>query len=74
MLTGKVKWFNNAKGFGFIAPENGGDDVFVHYSVIGGDGYRTLTKGQAVEYSVEQGPKGMHAVEVLKLEECVEQV
>ena len=68
MLTGKVKWFNNAKGFGFIAPADGADDVFVHYSVIMGDGYRTLTKGRSVEYAVEQGPKGMHAMEVIALD------
>ena len=61
MQNGTVKWFNNAKGFGFIAPESGGDDVFVHYSVIEGNGFRTLTEGQSVTFDVEQGPKGLHA-------------
>ena len=65
MIFGKVKWFNNAKGFGFIAPNSGGEDIFVHYSVIkSSEGYRTLTKGQEVEFDAEQGPKGMHATSV----------
>jgi len=64
MQSGKVKWFNNAKGFGFIAPDGGGDDVFVHYSVIEGNGFRTLTEDQAVQFEVEQGPKGLHAIQV----------
>jgi CspA family cold shock protein len=62
--SGVVKWFNNAKGFGFIEPEGGGDDVFVHYSAIKSEGYRTLNEGQAVTYEAEQGPKGYHAIEV----------
>ena len=62
--SGTVKWFNNAKGFGFIEPETGGDDVFVHYSAIKSEGYRTLNEGQAVEFEAEQGPKGYHAIEV----------
>ena len=62
--TGVVKWFNNAKGFGFIEPEGGGDDIFVHYSAIKSEGYRTLNEGQAVTYEAEQGPKGYHATEV----------
>ena len=65
MADGVVKWFNNGKGFGFIEPKNGGDDVFVHYSVIKSDGYKTLSEGQHVTYQVEQGPKGSHAVEVM---------
>ena len=62
--TGKVKWFNNAKGFGFIERE-GGDDVFVHFSAIQMDGYRRLSKGQQVEFSIEEGPKGVQAAEVV---------
>ncbi len=64
MATGTVKWFNNAKGYGFIAPQDGGDDVFVHYSAIKSDGYRTLNEGQNVNYEVEQGPKGLQATDV----------
>ncbi|GLS84665.1 cold shock domain-containing protein CspD [Paraferrimonas haliotis] len=67
MATGSVKWFNNAKGFGFICPEDGGDDVFAHYSTIQMDGYRTLKAGQPVNYEVEQGPKGKHASEISPL-------
>ncbi|MBF8269641.1 MAG: cspD [Gammaproteobacteria bacterium] len=63
--SGVVKWFNNAKGFGFIEPEGGGDDIFVHYSAIKSEGYRTLNEGQAVTFEAEQGPKGYHAIEVL---------
>lgn len=63
--SGTVKWFNNAKGYGFIEPEGGGEDVFVHYSAIKADGYRTLNEGQSVTYEAEQGPKGFHATEVL---------
>jgi CspA family cold shock protein len=62
--SGVVKWFNNAKGFGFIEPEGGGDDIFVHYSAIKSEGYRTLNEGQAVTYEAEQGPKGYHATMV----------
>lgn len=65
MATGTVKWFNNSKGYGFIAPQEGGDDVFVHYSAIQGDGYRTLNEGQNVTYEVEQGPKGLQATNVV---------
>ncbi|MCL1037553.1 cold shock domain-containing protein CspD [Shewanella corallii] len=61
MASGTVKWFNNAKGFGFICPDEGGEDVFAHYSTIEMEGYRTLKAGQAVQFEVEQGPKGMHA-------------
>jgi CspA family cold shock protein len=64
MATGKVKWFNNAKGYGFIAPQDGGADVFVHYSAIQSDGFRTLNEGQSVSYEVENGPKGLQAVNV----------
>ena len=61
MNTGTVKWFNNKKGFGFIVSEDGKEDVFVHYSVIKGDGFRTLAKGASVKFEVERGPKGLHA-------------
>ncbi len=64
MATGTVKWFNNSKGYGFIAPESGGDDVFVHYTSIKSTGFRTLAEGQSVTFEVEQGPKGPHATEV----------
>ena len=64
MATGTVKWFNNAKGYGFVLPEGGGDDLFVHYSSIQMDGYKSLKAGQAVEYDIQAGPKGMHAVNI----------
>jgi CspA family cold shock protein len=64
--TGTVKWFNNAKGFGFIAREVG-EDVFVHYSAIAGDGFRSLEENQRVEFAIEQGPKGLQAVQVTVL-------
>jgi len=62
-ITGIVKWFNNAKGFGFIT-HDGGEDVFVHFRSIRGEGYRTLAQGQTVEFALMQGPKGLHAEEV----------
>ena len=65
MATGTVKWFNNSKGFGFIAPAEGGDDVFVHFSAIKSDGYRSLNEGQAVTYEIEKGPKGLQATNVI---------
>ncbi|WP_058835161.1 cold-shock protein [Luteimonas abyssi] len=61
MQYGTVKWFNDAKGFGFIAPEDGGSDVFVHYSAIDSKGFRSLQEGQRVSYEVTQGPKGAQA-------------
>ena len=65
MAKGKVKWFNDAKGYGFIEQE-GGEDVFVHFSAIQGDGFKTLAEGQAVEFEVSRGPKGLQAGNVRK--------
>jgi len=64
VITGTVKWFNDAKGFGFITPSDGSKDVFVHHSAIQGSGFKTLTEGQKVEFSLEQGPKGPSAANV----------
>ena len=64
MATGTVKWFNGEKGFGFITQDDGGADVFVHFSAISGSGYRNLDEGQKVEYEVSQGPKGLQAANV----------
>src|SRR4029077_9589508 len=66
LITGKVKWFNNAKGYGFIE-RDGGSDVFVHYSAIQGDGFRSLEEGQAVECEIVDGPKGPQAGNVTKI-------
>lgn len=67
MATGTVKWFNAAKGYGFITPSDGGDDVFAHYSAIEMDGYKTLKEGQQVEYEVQEGPKGPQATHIRAL-------
>jgi len=64
MATGQVKWFNNAKGFGFILPDDGGSDLFAHYSAIGMDGYKTLKAGQPVQFETLEGPKGLHATNI----------
>lgn len=64
MPTGRVKWFNNAKGYGFILPDGGGEDHFVHYSSIQMEGYKTLKAGQAVTFEVLEGPKGCHAINI----------
>jgi CspA family cold shock protein len=64
MVTGTVKWFNESKGFGFISPDDGSKDVFVHFSAISSDGFRTLAEGQQVSFDVEQGPKGPQAANV----------
>jgi CspA family cold shock protein len=65
MTTGTVKWFNDAKGFGFIIPEEGGEDVFVHHSNIQGTGFKTLAEGQSVSFEMEQGQKGWSATNVM---------
>ncbi len=67
MAKGIVKWFSNQKGYGFVTPEGGGKDVFVHHSAILGDGYKTLDEGQNVEFDITQGPKGEQAANVRKL-------
>ena len=66
MANGTVKWFNSSKGYGFISPESG-NDVFVHHSAIQGDGYKSLDEGQSVEFEIQEGPKGAHAANVVKL-------
>lgn len=68
MSTGQVKWFNNAKGFGFILPDNGGSDLFAHYSAISMDGYKTLKAGQLVTFDAVDGPKGLHAANIRAVE------
>ncbi len=66
METGTVKWFNNAKGYGFITRESG-EDLFVHFKSVSGEGYRSLKEGEAVQFEVEQGTKGLQAVNVSKV-------
>lgn len=66
-VNGSVKWFNETKGFGFLSQDNGGQDVFVHFNAIVSDGFKTLTEGQKVSFSVEQGKKGPQATEVTPL-------
>jgi len=68
MLSGKVKWFNNAKGYGFIVADGGDEDLFAHYSAIQMEGYRTLKAGQAVMFDILQGPKGLHATNIRSLQ------
>lgn len=65
MQSGTVKWFNNAKGYGFIVPESGGEDVFVHYSTIDGAGFKTLKEGQVVQYEASESPRGVQTTRVV---------
>ena len=65
MSTGTVKWFNDAKGFGFIGQDDGGEDLFVHFSSIQGGGYKSIREGQPVQYDVQQGRKGLEAINVV---------
>ena len=67
MATGTVKWFNDAKGYGFLAPDEGGKDLFVHHSAISGEGFKSLTEGAKVSYDEENGDKGPKAVNVTKI-------
>ncbi|EIJ44255.1 cold shock protein [Beggiatoa alba B18LD] len=67
MQTGTVKWFNESKGFGFLAPDNGGKDVFVHFSTIQSSGFKTLKEGQAVQFEAQMGPKGLQTSVCLPL-------
>jgi CspA family cold shock protein len=69
MPTGRVKWFNNAKGYGFILSKEGGDDYFAHYSSIQMEGYKTLKAGQLVEFEILEGEKGSHAINIQAAEE-----
>ena len=67
MAKGTVKWFNDQKGYGFITPEDGSKDLFVHHTAIQGEGFKSLRDGQSVEFQVSQGPKGPQATNVVKL-------
>ncbi|ATF08609.1 cold shock domain-containing protein CspD [Candidatus Enterovibrio altilux] len=74
MASGTVKWFNNTKGFGFICPDEGDSDIFVHYSTIKMDGYRTLKAGQTVNYEVFAGPKGYHVSQIVPIEDATSKI
>ena len=67
MTTGTVKWFNEAKGFGFIEQQSGGPDVFAHFKAISGSGFKTLTEGQKVQFTISKGPKGLQAENIVAL-------
>ena len=67
---GVVKWFNNAKGFGFVSPEEGGEDIFAHFSAIEMDGYKSLKQGQKVKFEIVNGPKGLYASNIREAEEA----
>jgi len=73
MPTGTVKWFNNAKGYGFIVADEGGEDLFAHYSAIHMDGYKTLKAGQPVSFEITRGDKGLHAVNIGAAESTTQQ-
>tara|TARA_X000000950_G_scaffold289537_1_gene415105 strand:+ start:3135 stop:3374 length:240 start_codon:yes stop_codon:yes gene_type:complete len=73
MAKGTVKWFNNAKGYGFIVPESGEADLFAHYSEISMEGYKTLKAGEPVEFELEAGEKGLHAVNIRSMTEAQEE-
>ena len=66
-ITGTVKWFSNEKGYGFATPDDGGKDVFVHFSAIQSEGYRTLAEGDRIEFELEQGDKGPKAISIVKI-------
>ncbi|MCD7042833.1 cold shock domain-containing protein CspD [Pseudomonas sp. MAFF 311095] len=70
-ISGKVKWFNNAKGYGFIIEDGKSEDLFAHFSAIIMDGYKTLKAGQAVSFEIIQGPKGLHAVNIDTVKEVI---
>ena len=64
MATGTVKWFNNRKGYGFVVPDQGDEDVFIHFSSIQMDGFKTLKEGQKIAFEISEGPKGLHATDI----------
>ncbi|MEN3374238.1 cold-shock protein [Dechloromonas sp. ZS-1] len=68
MATGTVKWFNDAKGFGFITPEGGGEDLFAHFSAIAGNGFKSLAENQKVSFDIVTGPKGKQAANIVKID------